>query len=156
MFSEYYKRLPSVPVDTMIAVPAPKAMDVVAAEPEVAEFEETGDVDVALPEKSEAELEPEVISIEDPKSPGTVYVDTKLAEEGLPEGQRVKYSGDEGVEAGGEGESGDSLPVGGEVSEEEVEVLADEIDEASVSPRSADERFSTEWAWQGLRRSRVG
>jgi hypothetical protein len=157
MFSEYYKRLSTAPADTMIAIPAPKEVGDVVAEPEVVEFEETGDVDVVLPEKSEAEpeLEPEVISTEDPKSPGTVYVDTKLAEESLPDDQRVKYSGDEGVAAGGDA-SGDSVPAGGEVSVEEVDALADEIDEAAVSPRSDDERYSTEWAWQGLGRVRVG
>jgi hypothetical protein len=103
----------------------------------------------------EPELEPEVISVEDPQSPGTVYVDTKLAEESLPEDQRVKYSGDDGAATGEEEESDGSLPAGREVSGEEVEALADEIDEAAVSPRSDDERFSTEWAWQGLRRFRV-
>jgi hypothetical protein len=156
MFSEYYKRLPSVPADTMIAIPAPKEGEE-SAEPEVTAFEETGDVDVVLPEKTEAEreLEPEVISIEDPKSPGTVYVDTKLAEENLPEDQRFKYSGD-GEDAADEGGSEAAPPVGGEVPEEEVEAMADEIDEVSVAPRSDDERFTTEWAWQGLRRSHVG
>jgi 8-oxo-dGTP pyrophosphatase MutT (NUDIX family) len=158
MFSEYYKRLPSVPADTMIAIPAPKDGEEKAAEPEVTEFEETGDVDVVLPEKTgaEQELEPEVISTEDPKSPGTVYVDTKLAEESLPEDQRFKYSGDGGVAADEGPDSAKSDPVAGEVSEEEVEALADEIGEASTAPRSDDEKFSTEWAWQGLRRSYVG
>jgi 8-oxo-dGTP pyrophosphatase MutT (NUDIX family) len=154
MFSEYYKRLPSVPEDTMIAIPPPKAEGSEPAGPEVneMEFEETGDVDAVLPEKGlvEPEIEPEVISTEDPTSPGTVYVDTKLAEERLPEDQRVKYAGDE--DSGSKGPAEEGLPVGGSVSEEEVESLADEIDEASVSPRSPDERFSTEWAWQSVRR----
>jgi 8-oxo-dGTP pyrophosphatase MutT (NUDIX family) len=155
MFSEYYKRLPSVPEDTMIAIPAPKAGGSEPAELEVTEtdFEETGDVDVVLPEKGMGEqgIEPEVISTEDPTSPGTVYVDTKLAEEKLPEDQRVKYAGDDG---GGSGDKvgddyGYSVPVE-TLSDEEVEALMDEIDEASVSPKSDDERFSTEWAWQSL------
>jgi 8-oxo-dGTP pyrophosphatase MutT (NUDIX family) len=154
MFSEYYRRLPSVPDNTMIAIPAPKEGGGVGAEPEVVEFEETGDVAVDLPGKSGSgsELEPEIISTEDPKSPGTVYVDTKLAEERLPEDQRFTYGGEEGF--GGESVGGESsLPVAGEeVSEEDVQALADGIDEAAVSPRSDDERFSTEWAWQSARR----
>jgi hypothetical protein len=59
-------------------------------------------------------------------------VDTKLAEESLPEDQRYKYNGDEGVDGGGESEG--SIPVAGDVSEGEVEALADEIDEASTGP----------------------
>jgi 8-oxo-dGTP pyrophosphatase MutT (NUDIX family) len=153
MFSEYYKRLPSVPEDTMIAIPAPKAEGSEPAEPEVTEFEETGDVDVMLPDKGvgEQEIEPEVISTEDPTSPGTIYVDTKLAEERLPEDQRVKYAGDDGGGSGSkvEDDYGYSVPVE-TLSDEEVQALMDDINEASVSPKSDDERFSTEWAWQSL------
>jgi hypothetical protein len=154
MFSEYYKRLPETPEDTMIAIPAPKDGGQ-SAEPEVHEFEETGDVDVVLPDASTAEAvpEPEVISTEDPESPGTVYVDTRLAEDSLPEDQRARYEGDE--DSGEEGAEG-SVPAVGSVSEEEAQALGDEIDEASVSPRSDDERFATEWAWQSRRRGDVG
>jgi hypothetical protein len=158
MFSEYYKRLPSVPADTMIAIPAPEDGEGESAAPEVKAFEETGDVDVVLPEKSEAEqgLEPEVISTEDPQSPGTVYVDTKLAEEDLPEDQRFKYAGDEEGAASDAEDSESAPPVAGDVPVEEVEALEEEIDEAPVAPRSDKAPFSTEWAWQGLRRNRVG
>jgi hypothetical protein len=159
MFSEYYKRLPEVPENALIAIPAPKAAGAEPSKPEVDTFKETGDVEVTLGETAEDEqgVEPEVISTEDPTEPGTVYVDTKLAEESLPEDQRVKYAGDEGS-GGGEAEtkSDDSIPVAGAVSDEEVNALAEEIDQTPVTPQSDDERFSTEWAWQSMRRRDVG
>ena len=46
LFSQYYDRLPEVPEDTMIAIPAKEA--VATKEPEVAESEETGDIEVSL------------------------------------------------------------------------------------------------------------
>jgi 8-oxo-dGTP pyrophosphatase MutT (NUDIX family) len=154
MFSEYYKRLPEVPKDTMIAIPAPKA-GVEEAEPEVTEFEETGDVDVVLPEPSMAEpdLSPEVISTGDPESPGTIYVDTRLTERGTPEGRQVKYAGEDGDEGQEDEGMVDSIPPVESVSEEEVQALGDAIDEASVSPRSDDERFTTEWVWESAGRA---
>jgi hypothetical protein len=138
----------------MIAIPTSK--DAGDEVPKVTGFEETGDVDVVLPEKPpKKEIEPEVISVEDPSSPDTIYVDTKLAEESLPEDQRVRYADDGGspVPSG----SDDGVPAGDSVPEEEVEDLAQEIDEADTvgrfSPKSDDERYSTEWAFQGLRRA---
>jgi hypothetical protein len=151
MFSEYYKRLPDVPKNQMIAIPAPKA-DEVSEASEVEEDWETGDVEVTLGKKeTQVSVEPEVISEEDPLDPEKVKVDTRLAEEGLPEDQRPRYvDGGEGDGVDGSGTSG-GPPAGDSVSTEDVMELETEIEEAG-KPRNDNERYSTDWAFQGLRR----
>jgi hypothetical protein len=150
MFSEYYKRLPSVPQNQMIAIPAPKA-DQVTETPEVEEFQETGDIEVTLDKKeTQVEVEPEVISEEDPSDPDTVVVDTKLSEEKLPEDQRYRYASD-GEEDEEGGDLDGQVPLGDTIGEEEVGRLAEEIEDAGA-PKNDNEKFSTEWAFQRFRR----
>jgi hypothetical protein len=153
MFAEYYKKLPSTPQNQMIAIPAPKPAEVTET-PAFEENEETGDIEVGVAKKeTQVDVEPEVISADDPSDPGTVYVDTKLAEDSLPEDQQYKYAGDGDEDSVPEEGVVDQVPAGEAVSTEDVDELEKDIEEASTSPRNDNERFSTEWSFQSLRRA---
>jgi hypothetical protein len=153
MFLEYYKRLPSTPPNQMIAIPAPKPQQLADA-PAVEENEE-GDIEVSLDEtETQVEAEPEVISTEDPSNPDAVYVDTKMAENSLPEDQRYKYADDDDAEGVSDNEDyGEAaIPVGDSVSTEDVMDLEHEIEEADTKPKNDNERFVTDWSFSRFRR----
>ena len=141
MFATYYKRLDETPPDTMIAIPA-----------SAVEEDEFGDEARETAELLGEELpppystEPEIISDQDPNT-DTVVIDTKMAEGLLPQEQQVKYAGDE------DKPKDEALldEVADSVSEEEVQELEDEIEQAGTGPRSDDERFTTEWSFQRLK-----
>ena len=142
MFSVYYKRLDETPEDTMIAIPA------AAAEEEKMSEEEKNLLEVLGEEvPDEKEIEPEVISEQEPET-GNFKVDTKLAEGKLPPEMQVKYAGEEEKPT----DEATAEDVADTVSEEEVEELGDQIDEADTGPRSDDERFMHEWSFQRFNR----
>ena len=130
MFGCYYKRLEETPPDTMIAIPS----SVVREKKEeslddfLAGFDEDGNElpSHEIDEASEQD-QVEIISSTDPAT-GVIEVDTKLAEGKLPPEEQFKYAGEEDKPV-------DEVTVenvADSVSEEEVEEIATQIDEADT------------------------
>ena len=140
MFATYYKRLDETPEDTMIAIPASAVEEDEFGE-EARETAELLGEELPPPYSTE----PEVISDKDPET-GAVVIDTKMAEGLLPPEQQVKYAGDE------DKPKDEALldTVADSVSDEEVQELEEEIDNAGSAPRSDDERYVNEWSFQRL------
>jgi hypothetical protein len=139
MFGHYYKRLDETPPDTMIAVPS----SVVREKKEeslddfLAGFDEDGNALPAVEGEEPEEEQVEIISATDP-STGAIHVDTKLAEGNLPPEDQVKYAGEEDKPV----EEATVESVADDVSEEEVDEIATQIDEAetfsSYTPLQSD------------------
>ena len=130
MFGHYYKRLEETPPDTMIAIPS----SVVREKKEeslddfLAGFDEDGnELPSQVKEEKVEEDQVEIISSTDPAT-GVIEVDTKLAEGKLPPEEQFKYAGEEDKPVDEETVEN----VADSVSDEEVEEIATQIDEADT------------------------
>jgi hypothetical protein len=162
MFSQYYQELDNTPKKTMIAIPAkgvPEEREARGSGGESSESEESGGFDGGV---GAAAVEPEVISEVSDSDSRRVYVDTRLAERGLPDDEQVEYAGeesdfsdedeDEEDGLGDDGEGATELVVDG-VSDDDVQELSDEIDRASTGGKDS---FVHEWSFNSMRPRRGG